>query len=73
MTLSANTSRYCMYCGELGGHGSLPCPRAIREFNPYSAPVPSERVPAQWLAPEPIGPKLDRIIELLEELLNRGR
>lgn len=56
----------CHICGAPGGHGSGGCPR----FNPYNTPEP-HRVPAQWSAPDPIGPKLDRIIELLELIRDR--
>ena len=65
---------FCAYCGLMGGHGNLQCPKMTArdpiwpQYIPYVYPQPNG---AQPVADH--GAKLDRIIELLEALVSRGQ
>lgn len=47
----------CLVCGAPGGHGNLQCPNLVAGSPPYERST-------DW--------KLDRIIQLLEQLLQKG-
>jgi hypothetical protein len=61
----------CLVCGQSGGHGNLPCPKL--EFGPSPTPVyaPNPSPLPIGARPTDFGEKLDRIIELLEQLIER--
>lgn len=63
---------YCGICGAPGGHGNLQCPRMqardpFPQYVPYAFPQPYGTQPVV-----DHGAKLDRIIELLEQLVETG-
>lgn len=61
----------CLVCGEIGGHGNLQCPQ-LRIGDPSSpTPAYAPNLIPPWPGAQPVdyGKKLDRIIELLEQLL----
>lgn len=63
----------CFVCGEPGGHGNLQCPQlqvGTPQVTPAYAPNPIPLWPGAELVD--YGKKLDRIIELLEQLLKEA-
>lgn len=64
---------FCLVCGQIGGHGSLPCPNLQVSDSPTPKYAPDPFPLRAGAQPLDIGRQLARIIELLETISARLR